>query len=107
MTPEEARVVEAARLFIRTATAQHPDTHEAYDALASAVAALPVSLAERLPGLRPGAAVRFGSDMETGQTVVLANLPSHRVLVGEWGKSVCIVQYDAVTSIVSEDDDAG
>ena len=108
MTPEEARVIEAARAVVQAYSGPLQDaTGRPYRDLCDAVAALPASLAERLPKLGPGAEVLFGAGIRAGRTVVLANIPSHRVLVGEWGKSVCIVQYDTVTSIVFETPDAG
>lgn len=112
MTPEERAVIEAARahaarvIEVYGPVAEYPHMTKTARDLCAAVAALPVPLAERLPGLRPGAVVRVGGWANAG--VVMANDPAAEQL---WLriKGDCTnttMYYNCITSIVSEAPDA-
>ena len=95
------RVVEAARKFVSQCRADGGFMRGAAELFAT-VDALPRPLAERLPGLRPGAVV---ATKATPKRVVVANDPVARELwlrnVGTGdGNSTCC--YAAITAIISE-----
>lgn len=102
MTEEEKRVIEAAKVLLQEYGPVLPSSDRLYSDLYAAVAALPVTLSEKLPGLRPGAVVGV-SDKAPAFTVI-ANDPEMKQLWcrGELNLGNLTLFYREVRWIVSE-----
>ncbi len=94
MTPAERAVLDAARAW-----AADYSLSENVSRLLAAVRALPRPLSEQLAELRPGAVVEHSCGGP--ELPVLANIPSHGVLICDYEGGISVVEYRYVTRIIS------
>ena len=103
MTPAERAVLDAARALVpeiecaAETTGYEPSAKAG--ALITAVRALPRPLSEQLAELRPGAVVEHSCGGP--ELPVLANIPSHGVLICDYEGGISVVEYRYVTRIIS------